>query len=96
MQARPMTMSNAHKGLLIRTLHTAISLILAASVVFLLVAAFLDYFGPVLLVAVILIGIEVIVFVASSMKCPLTDLVPVKDNFRSSCQASETSREELE
>ena len=76
-------MSHAHKGLLIRTLHTAISLILAASVVF-------------LLVAVILIGIEVIVFVASSMKCPLTDLVPVKDNFRSSCQASETSREEVE
>ena len=31
-------------------------------------------FCPLLLVAVILISIEVIVFVASGMKCPLTDL----------------------
>jgi len=67
-------MSNAHKLLLIRTLHTVIYLILATSVVFVLVAAFLGYFGPLLLVAVILIGLEVIVFVASGMKCPLTDL----------------------
>jgi hypothetical protein len=69
-----MTMSNAHKLLLIRTVHTAIYLILAISVVFLLVAAFLGYFGPMLLVALILIGLEVIVFVTSGMKCPLTDL----------------------
>ena len=67
-------MSHSHMLLLIRTVHTIIYIILAVSVVFLLVAALLGYFVPLLLVAVILISIEVIVFVASGMKCPLTDL----------------------
>ena len=43
LRARHRTMSNAHKLLLIRTLHTVIYLILATSVVFVLVAAFLGY-----------------------------------------------------
>jgi hypothetical protein len=60
--------------LLIRTFHTTSYIIVAVSVVFLLVSALLGYFGPLLLVALILISIEVIVFVASGMKCPLTDL----------------------
>ena len=67
-------MSDARMLFLIRTFHTTIYLILAVSVVFLLVAALLGYFGPLLLVALLLISIEVIVFVASGMKCPLTDL----------------------
>jgi hypothetical protein len=67
-------MSDARMLFLIRTFHTTIYLILAVSVVFLLVAALLGYVGPLLLVALLLISIEVIVFVASGMKCPLTDL----------------------
>jgi hypothetical protein len=67
-------MSDAHMLLLIRTVHTTIYLIVAVSVVFLLVSALLGYVGPWLLVALLFIGIEVIVFVASGMKCPLTDL----------------------
>ena len=67
-------MSDSHMLFLIRTFHTTIYLILAVSVVFLLVSALLGYFGPLLLVALLFIGIEVIVFVASGMKCPLTDV----------------------
>jgi hypothetical protein len=67
-------MSDSHMLFLIRTFHTTIYIILAVSVIFLLVSALLGYFGPVLLVALLCIGIEVIVFVASGMKCPLTDV----------------------
>ena len=67
-------MSDSHMLFLIRTFHTTIYIILVFSVVFLLVSALLGYFGPLLLVALLFIGIEVIVFVASGMKCPLTDL----------------------
>ena len=74
LRSRRLTMSDARMLFLIRTFHTTIYLILAVSVVFLLVAALLGYFGPLLLVALLLISIEVIVFVASGMKCPLTDL----------------------
>lgn len=67
-------MSDSHILFFIRTFHTIIYIILAASVVFLLISGLLGYFGPWLLVALILVGIEVIVFVASGMKCPLTGL----------------------
>ena len=67
-------MSDARMLFLIRTFHTTIYIILAVSVVFLLVSALLGYVGPLLLVALLCIGIEVIVFVASGMKCPLTDV----------------------
>ena len=67
-------MSDSHKLFLIRTFHTIIYIIVAISVIFLLVSALLGYFGPMLIVALVCIGIEVIVFVASGMKCPLTDL----------------------
>jgi hypothetical protein len=67
-------MSDSHKLFLIRTFHTIIYIIVAVSVIFLLVSALLGYFGPMLIVALVCIGIEVIVFVASGMKCPLTDL----------------------
>jgi hypothetical protein len=67
-------MSDSHVLFLIRTFHTTIYIIVAVSVVFLLVSALLGYFGPLLIVALVCIGIEVIVFVASGMKCPLTDL----------------------
>ena len=67
-------MSDSHKLFLIRTFHTIIYIIVAISVIFLLVSALLGYFGPMLIVALVCIGIEVIVFVASGMKCPLTGL----------------------
>src|SRR5438128_180389 len=67
-------MSDSHMLFLIRTFHTTIYIILVVSVVFLLVSAIIGYFGPLLLAALLFIGIEVIVFVASGMKCPLTDL----------------------
>ena len=67
-------MSDSHKLFLIRTFHTIIYIIVAVSVIFLLVSALLGYFGPMLIVALVCIGIEVIVFVASGMQCPLTGL----------------------
>ena len=67
-------MSDSHKLFLMRTFHTIIYIIVAVSVIFLLVSALLGNFGPLLIVALVCIGIEVIVFVASGMKCPLTDL----------------------
>ena len=67
-------MSDSHVLFLIRTFHTIIYIIVAVSVIFLLVSALLGYYGPLLIVALVCIGIEVIVFVASRMKCPLTDL----------------------
>jgi hypothetical protein len=59
---------------LIRTVHTIIYLIMATSVVLILVSAILGTTGPVLIVALILVGIESVVFVGSGMKCPLTGL----------------------
>ena len=67
-------MSDSNMLFLIRTIHTAIYIIVAASVVFLLVSALFGYIGPLLLVALLCIATEIIVFVASGMKCPLTDL----------------------
>jgi hypothetical protein len=57
-------MSDSHILFLVRTFHSTIYIIVAVSVVFLLVSALLGYFGPLLLVALICVGIEVIVFVA--------------------------------
>ena len=67
-------MSDSHMLFLIRTFHTIIYIIVAVSVIFLLVSALLGVFGNLLILALVCIGIEVIVFVASGMKCPLTDL----------------------
>lgn len=67
-------MSDAQILFLIRAVHTTIYIILAIAVVFLLVSAIFGYFGPLLLIALIVTGIEVIIFVASGMRCPLTGL----------------------
>jgi hypothetical protein len=58
----------------IRAVHTIIYLIMDASVLWILMSAILGYFGPVLIVALVLVGIEVTVFTASGMRCPLTGL----------------------
>jgi hypothetical protein len=67
-------MSQAQIVFVIRTVHTIMYLVMAASVIFILLSDVVGYSGPVLVVALILIGIEVVVFVASGMQCPLTGL----------------------
>jgi len=67
-------MSHAQMLFLVRVVHTIIYLIMAASVVFILFSSIFGYFGPLLIVATILVGSEVAVFAASGMRCPLTGL----------------------
>lgn len=67
-------MSQAQILLLIRTVHTIIYLIMATSVVWILLSAIVGYTGPVLIVALIFVGMESAVFVGSGMRCPLTGL----------------------
>lgn len=67
-------MTHAQILFLIRMAHTIIYGVMAASVVGILLSAIFDYAGPWLIVALILVGIECIVFVASGMRCPLTGL----------------------
>jgi hypothetical protein len=67
-------MSQAQMLFAIRTVHSAIYILMATSVVFILLAGAFGYLGPWLIVALILVGIESVVFVGSGMKCPLTAL----------------------
>ncbi|MGO8949407.1 MAG: hypothetical protein ACLQUY_17510 [Ktedonobacterales bacterium] len=67
-------MTRAQILFLIRTVHTIIYSIMAVSVVGILLSAIFGYVGPWLIVALIFVGMEVVVFVASGMRCPLTDL----------------------
>ena len=66
--------TDARKLFLVRTVHTAIYVIMAASIVFILVSAIAGSSGPVLYLALGLVAIEVGVFAASGMRCPLTGL----------------------
>ena len=59
---------------LIRVLHTTIYLVMAASTFVLLYAGITGAQGPWLWIALVLLGVEVIVFVGNGMKCPLTAL----------------------
>ena len=59
---------------LIRSIHTAIYIILAASVCLLLFAAITVYSGPLMIAAAMAVAVEVIVFTANGFKCPLTGL----------------------
>ena len=60
---------------LVRGVHTAVYLVMAASVFVLLYAGISGASGPWLWWALILISVEIVVFVGSGMKCPLTALV---------------------
>ena len=57
---------------LIRWVHTAIYLVMAASTFVLLHAALTGATGPWLWGALVLLAIETVVFVGNGMKCPLT------------------------
>jgi hypothetical protein len=67
-------MSNQQILFWIRTLHTAIYLVMAGSIVFILLCGLLGYLNPVLWVALVLVGIEAIVFSVNRFHCPLTNL----------------------
>lgn len=59
---------------LIRALHTTIYLVMAISTFVLLYAGITGAQGPWLWIALVLLGVEVVVFVGNGMKCPLTAL----------------------
>jgi len=67
-------MTDAQRLALVRGVHTAIYLIMAASTFVLLYAGLTGFTGPVLWVALALLVVEVVVFVGSGMRCPLTAL----------------------
>ena len=60
---------------LVRGVHTAVYLVMAASVFVLLYAGISGASGPWLWWALALISVEIVVFVGSGMKCPMTALV---------------------
>ena len=59
---------------LIRSVHTVIYIILAASVCLLFFAAITAYSSPLVIATAIAVAIEVVVFTANGFKCPLTGL----------------------
>lgn len=65
-------MNNAQRLTLVRGVHTAIYIVMAASTFVLLYAGITGSEGAWLWAALALLGIEVIVFVGGGMKCPLT------------------------
>ena len=67
-------MSNQQILFWIRTLHTTIYLVMAGSTIFILLCGLLGYVNPVLWAALVLVGIEAIVFLANGFHCPLTGL----------------------
>jgi hypothetical protein len=58
----------------VRILHTVIYVVLAAAVVWILIAGLAGYRGIWLELALVLTAIEGIVFVGNGMRCPLTAL----------------------
>ena len=60
---------------LVRGVHTAVYLVMAASVFVLLYAGISGASGPWLWWALALISVEIVVFAGSGMKCPMTALV---------------------
>ncbi|MGE4055999.1 MAG: hypothetical protein AB7F99_14480 [Vicinamibacterales bacterium] len=67
-------MSDRQKLAWIRTIHTAIYLVMAASTFVLLYAGLSGRQGPWLWAALVLLAGETVVFISAGMKCPLTPL----------------------
>jgi hypothetical protein len=65
---------NPQKLLAIRIVHTVVYVLMAASIVFIMISGITGGGGSFLIISFGLVAIEVIVFVASGMKCPLTGL----------------------
>lgn len=58
----------------VRTIHTVIYLLMASSVMYLFVGGLFGFFNSVTVLALIVVGLEVIVFTGNGFKCPLTAL----------------------
>ncbi len=67
-------MTNAQRLAVVRGIHTAIYIAMAVSTFALLYAGVTGAQGPWLWVALGLLGVEVVAFAGSGMKCPLTAL----------------------
>lgn len=66
------SLDDRQKLALIRWIHTAIYIVMAASTFVLLHAGLTGASGPWLWVALVLLAIETVVFVGNGMKCPLS------------------------
>ena len=67
-------MNDNAKLKVVKAVHTAIYLVMASATVFILWAGIARYRGSWLTVALVLTGIEAVVFLGNGMKCPLTAL----------------------
>jgi len=67
-------MSNKTKIFIVNTFHVTIYVVMVLSIFYIIYAAIAKAFGPILLVTLSLLVLEVAVFVGSGMRCPLTDL----------------------
>ena len=65
-------MTNSQRLVLVRVVHTVIYVVMASSVFAVLYAGVSGARGAWLWVSLALVGIEVVIFVGSGMKCPLT------------------------
>jgi hypothetical protein len=68
-------MSDARKLILARLLHTIIYVVMASAVVAVLVSGLTGASGPWLWLALALLLVETLVFVANGLRCPLTAVV---------------------
>ena len=81
-------MTDAQRLTLVRAIHTAIYVVMAASTFAVLYAGITGAHGRWLWAAGVLVGIEAVIFAASGMKCPLTAVVSRYDATRG--QVSDT------
>ncbi|MFN6982826.1 MAG: hypothetical protein ACK4NU_12950 [Brevundimonas sp.] len=65
-------MTDAGRLRIVRGLHTAIYIVMSVACFVVLYAGISGRDGPWLLVALVLVAVETVVFVASGLKCPLT------------------------
>lgn len=70
----PLEMTDAQRLSIVRSLHTAVYVVVSASALVLLFAGLTGRDGPWLWTAAGLIAAEVVVFAGSGMRCPLTAL----------------------
>ena len=60
--------------LAIRTVHTVIYVLMASAVLYVFTAGLLGFFNGVVVLALLVVGIEVIIFTMNGCMCPLTAL----------------------
>jgi hypothetical protein len=73
-ETTPAEVRDAQMLALVRSLHTAVYLVMVASILVLLYAGASAYVGPWLWIALGLLAAETAVFVGNGLKCPLTTL----------------------